>query len=111
MSLGLLFDRTVSIVPMTAGAEDRYGNTPRSPGAPVAGVPCRRRQLTAQEDVQDRDQQARTFLYFFDPDVVITGRDRILDDGETLEVIGQPDLVGRRHRAHHLELRAALVEG
>jgi hypothetical protein len=106
-----MLNRTVSIVPMVETAEDRYGDKPRVPGAPVPGQRCRRRQLTADEDVLDRDQQARTFVYEFLPSVVVTGRDRILDGDDTLEVVGEPNLVTRRHRPHHVLLRASVVQG
>lgn len=117
MSLRSLLNRTVSVVPMTAAAEDRYGDTGRTPGAPIAGVPARRDQTSGAEDLENRDQQATTVLYTLalraldGTEVALTGRSRIIDGDETFEVVGPPELLYRRRRPHHWEARAELVEG
>lgn len=114
MSLTLLFDREVTLRPMNVATEDARGNERRGAGEDVAGVPARRRQLSAEEDIGDRDQQARTFLYLLSPvaaALALTGRDRIVDGGEVLEVQGAPDVIRRRYRVHHVEARAYLIEG
>lgn len=114
MSLNLLYDREVTLRPMNVTAEDARGNETKSAGADVDGVPARRRQLTAEEDTDDRDQQARTFLYFLPATgaaIALSGRDRIVDGGQVLEVLGAPDVIHRRYRPHHVEARAFLIEG
>lgn len=108
--LGLL-DRRVTIIPMVAGAKDRYNHTTTVAGTPVTDVAARRDQADISEDVIDRDQQRTVFRYFFEAGVAITGRDRIIDGGDTLEVLGEPDEVSGYHGTHHVEVRAYKVEG
>jgi hypothetical protein len=117
VSLRSLLDRRISIITTAAAAKDRYGNTGRSVAATLAEVPARRDQVDADEDVRDRDQQARTFTYLIalraedGTAVALTGRDRIRDGLETLEILGSPELVRRRRLPHHWEARAVVVEG
>lgn len=111
MSFRRLLNRTITILPMDVISVDRYGNEIRGPGTPVPGVRARRHQVDAAEEITDRDEQSRTFEYFLPPDVAITGRDRIVDGDDTLEVLGPPEVVARRRRSHHIELRAYQIEG
>lgn len=117
MSYRSLLNRTVSVVPITVGAEDRYGNTARTPGPAIAGIPARRDQTAGAEDVIDRDQQTTTVLYSLalrsltGTEVTLSGRDRIVDGDETFEIVGPPELLYRRRRPHHWEARAVLIEG
>lgn len=121
MSLRTLFDRTVSLEFTAADVEDARGNETRS-STTLADVPAYRGQLTAAEDTDDRDQQARTFVYYFPPihlvgavehDVaaLLTGRDVIVDGTERLEVLGAPIVATSRGRARHVEARAFLLDG
>lgn len=112
-----MFDREVDLELTTPAAEDARGNETRTTST-IADVPCYRGQLTADEDTADRDQQARTFVYFFPPvfgafDVadLLTGRDRIIDGDDTLEIIGAPIVATSRGRRRHVEARAYLVDG
>lgn len=111
MSLRQALNRVVSIIPMNVESVDAYHDRHRGPGAEIPNVPTRRDQLQATEDTNDRDQQARTFVYLFLPDVAISGRDRIRDGDDVLEVIGEPDVVSRRRRPHHIEATARIVSG
>lgn len=111
MSIGLLFDRAVTIQPMSVLGTDEYNNQTRAPGAPVPNVPARRKRAGVDEENVDRSLQRVEFVYFLPPDVVLTGRDRIVDGDDTFEVFGTPDLIGRRHRPHHLEAAVYRVEG
>lgn len=116
MSLTSFLDRAVQVVTVTAGGRDAYGDRIRT-STPGVEIRARRDQVSAGEDIDDRDQQARTFQYVLElvdvngDSYTISGRDRIVDDGETLEVLGTPELVSRRRRPHHLELRAYRIEG
>lgn len=117
MSLSTLFDRTVELELTTSSAEDARGNETRSSSS-IADVPCYRGQLSAAEDTDDRDQQARTFVYYFPPTFgafdlgnLLSGRDRIVDGDETLEILGAPIVATSRGRARHVEARAFLVDG
>lgn len=117
MSLRSLLNRTVSVVPMNVTTTDRYRSEVRTPGAPIAGIPARRDQVAADEDLRDRDQQARTFVYLLalrnatGAAVAVSGRDRIVDGDDTLEIVGTPETMYRRRRPHHIEARAVIVEG
>lgn len=124
MSLLSLLDRRV-IIRRRAGTPNRdtHGNVDRvfSDSPPI---PARRDQTAATEDDSGRDQQTETTRWTFpfstwlpdaDPpqswQVGIAGRDRIDDDGEVWEVIGNPELMYRRRRPHHWEAIARRVEG
>lgn len=111
MSFDSLLNRTISVVPMDAHTTDRYNNDVTGPGTPITGVRARRHQLTATEDNVDRDQQSQTFRYFLPAGTPISGRDRIVDGDDTLEVLGPPEIVARNQPDHHIELRAQLIEG
>lgn len=111
MSLTALLNRVVAIVPMNVVTTDGYNNQHRGPGPEVPGIRTRRQQVAADEDIADRDQQARTYRYFFEASVAITGRDRIHDGPDILEVIGEPDRVDGMADTHHLEVTARIVSG
>ena len=106
----LQHDRLVQITPITTGSEDDYGNIVPGRGEPYDAW-TRRDQLSSAEEVIGRDQQARMFRYFFDPEVAISGRDEISDDGKTLQVIGEPERVRGQLTDHHVEALAELIEG
>ncbi|MGH9001912.1 MAG: hypothetical protein ACRDYV_02170 [Acidimicrobiia bacterium] len=119
MSFRRLLDRTVTIVPRVVTGVDGRGNDIVTDGTPIPGVPAGRDLLQASEEITNRDQQAKTFVYFLPPTlddgtaITLTGYDRIVDDGKTFEVRGEPDQVVRRRggRLHHLEAIAYLIEG
>ncbi len=109
MSFHKLLNRTVTIVPMNVVSVDRYGNEIRGEGTPVTGVAARRNQSEATEELLDRDQQSRTFRYWLPAGTAISGRDRIVDGADTLEVEGEPATLHGHSAAHHLEVRAYLI--
>lgn len=113
MSFRKLLEREVTIVPRIVTGQDGRGNDVIVDGTPVEGVKAGRDPLDAKEDVDERDQQARTFVYFLPAGTAITGYDRIVDGDETFEVRGAPDRVVRRRggREHHVEAVAYLIEG
>lgn len=98
-----------SDAPWDGDNEDEYGNQVKVP-VDTETVWARRKQLSADEDVSDRDEQARTFTYFVKPSVVCTGRDSIRDGDLLLKVVGEPELINNNLRPHHLEIRATLVD-
>lgn len=108
--LDRFYDRLVTIEKVTDDTVDDYGDDIKSVTSTFT-TRTRREQLTATEDISDRDQQARTFVYIFDDDVDINGRDRILDGDLVLEVLGAPDVLSQRNRSHHIEVRAYIIEG
>lgn len=113
MSFSRLLDREVTIVPRVVNGRDGRGNEIIVDGTPVEGVKAGRDPLEATEDLEARDQQARSFVYFLPAGTPITGYDRIVDGTETFEVRGAPDRVIRRRggREHHVEAVAYLIEG
>jgi hypothetical protein len=113
VSLRTIFDRTVVLRITSPAGEDARGNETRG-SADRPGVRAYRYQLAADEDTRDRDQQARTFVYFFPvtaDSIELSGRDRIVDGDEILEVVGAPIVARKRRRDHHVEARALLLEG
>lgn len=115
MSLATIYDRVVELELTAPAGEDARGNEVRGT-TERAGIPAYRYQVDTSEDTADRDQQAKTFVYYLPPvvdgePVVLSGRDRIVDGDETLEVLGQPITATRRGRPHHVEARAFVVSG
>lgn len=121
MSLRTIFDRVVDLELTSSSGKDVRGNEIRS-STTLADVPCFRWQVKAEEDTADRDQQARTFVYLFPVEHVVddevhdlgelmTGRDRIHDGDEILEVLGTPVVPTSRGRRRHVEARAYYEEG
>lgn len=110
MSLDLQRRRLVKIIPTTRETEDDYGNQVTTEGDPVE-VMAARDQLTSTEDVADRDQQARTFRYFFEIGTVIDGRSILEDAGKRLKIVGEPEVFENVVGPHHIEAVAELVEG
>lgn len=115
MSLATIFDRAVDLVVTAPTGEDARGNETRG-STTIEGVPAYRFQVGAEEDTADRDQQARTFVYYLPvvhegAELELAGRDRIVDGDDTLEVLGAPIVATSRGRKHHIEARAYLVDG
>lgn len=110
-----MFDRRVELRLTSPAGKDARGNELRATST-IENVPSARGQVSAGEDNLDRDEQARTFVYFFPPiwgsyDVaeLLTGRDRIVDGHETFEILGAPVVATSRGRRRHVEARAYLV--
>ena len=106
----LRHDRKVKFLRYIEDETDDHGN-PILKELDGPELRARRALVTSEENTVDRDEQYRLFTYFFRPDVELTGRDRFVDDGLLYDVIGQPEIVTGNRRAHHIELKARLVEG
>ena len=115
MSFRRLLDRTVTIVPRAVTGTDARGNDVITDGTPVEGVPAARDLKSTDEEHADRDQVNRRWDYFLPAflddgtPVTIDAYAHLIDAGETLDLVGVPELVTRRrrpHRAHHWELVA-----
>lgn len=112
MTFRRLLDREVTIIPREVTGTDARGNDVLSDGAPVENVRAARDLDAADEDTTSRDQQEGRYVYFFGPEVILSGYDVIVDAGWRYEVKGPPELVRRRRRGgapHHLEAIAERV--
>lgn len=112
MSFRRLLDREVTIVPREVTGTDARGNDVVVDGDPIENVKCSRDLDAADEENTSRDQQEGRYVYFFGPEVILSGFDVILDDGYRYEVKGPPELVRRRRRGgapHHLEAIAERI--
>lgn len=110
-------DREVTIVPRVVDSDDRHGDEVLVDGEPFTAQ-AMRELVAAEEDTADRDQQQRRYRYLIaarDPEtgdlVTITGYDRLVDEGETFEIVGAPEYPTqrRRRRVHHVELVARKI--
>lgn len=118
MSFRSLLNRAVTVQHGTpAATPDAHGNRPRTFTDLAVDVPARREQEEASEQIDGRDQQRRTVIYFLplsydDEDLtILEGQDRILDGDDIYEIDGPPDVVEGTRAAHHLEVRAYLITG
>lgn len=112
MSFRRLLDRRVTIVPRIVTGTDGRGNDVITDGDPVENVRAARDLDSADEEVSGRDQQEARYVYFFGPEVVLTGYDVIIDEGWRYEVKGPPEVIRRRRRGgtpHHVEAVAERV--
>jgi len=92
---------------------DRYGNTTTSwATAARHDVAAWVEQTAASENTDQRDGQTADWLALLAPDADVNGRDRVLFDGKTFEVIGPPTPRNTlRGKTHHLEATLRWVEG
>lgn len=110
--------RRVTLIPRVVSGIER-GREVIVDGTPVVGIPAARRVAETAEDEDRRDVQSTRFDYMLaalHPDtgeaLVISGRDRIVDGDEVLEVVGdaRPAVQHGRGRTHHLEVRAMKID-
>lgn len=119
MSFRRLLDRTVTIVPRVVTGTDARGNDVLGDGAPIEDVPAARELLSGDEELQARDQQVETWIYFLPTKkddgtaVTLTGYDRIVDGDERFEIRGRVEEVTRRRTGvlHHYEATVYRIEG
>lgn len=116
-AFGRALDRLVTIIPREVAAADAHGNEQLVDGTPFTAR-AMRELIAADEETSDRDQQDRRYRYSIAPRdpvsgevVTITGYDRLVDDGETFEILGAPEYPTqrRRRRVHHIELEARKI--
>lgn len=117
MTLSRRFDRTVTITPRVVDGKDGRGNDVIVDGEPFSTRALRALEQ-AGEEVDQRDQQTRTYRYLLRAHDVVTGDllpidgfARITDGDEVLEIIGTPEYpLGRnRKNVHHVDLKARIV--
>jgi hypothetical protein len=100
----------------TAGATDRYGNAEDAFSAPVVVQgrvnPVRPENFPkAEEFLDDRDTRSTWFKLFLSPTAPVNALTRVIWDGRTLEVMGEPSGVYDGAGLHHYELFAREING
>lgn len=109
MTLRSLLTQTVTVQHHAEGAVDRF-NDPT--GGFDAGTEYRARleQSAGDEQSTDRSVQVGEWLLILPRDAVIGGRDRVVADGSTFEVVGPPVVQRTPRGPHHIEARLRLVD-
>lgn len=105
MSFRALLDRRVTVIPRVVSGVDARGNDVIIDGTPIEDVPAARDLAGASEETTSEDLLSGTYVYFFGPELDVSGFDVIVDQGDRFEVIGPPEVVTRRRggRPHHVE--------
>lgn len=116
MSFRALCDREITIVPRVVTGVDARNNEIVEDGESVEGVKAGRDLLDASERITGEDEQSRVFVYLIEPvaaALALTGRDEFIDGDNRYKIRGDPSLITnrRRHRPHHIEAVAYLIDG
>jgi hypothetical protein len=104
MSLATLLTEPVTIQTASSGAVDVFNDatTDYSAGTEVLG---RLEQRSAQEVTEGRDTLVSDWVLYLHPDVVVGGRDRVVDQYmRTFEVVGPPIMQRSPRGPHHLQV-------
>jgi len=111
VSLDSLLTQTVTIV-RAGTATSRYGDTAKdwttSTSTTTRGWISQR---GSDEDPANREAEIGTWVLFVGPDETITGRDRVIWNGTTFEVVGPPTLAYTPRGLHHHEVTLRVVDG
>lgn len=102
MTLAGLLTEPVTVQTASDAAVDPSGDvvTSFSAGTVYLG---RLEQRAAQEVTDGRDTFVSDWVLYLHPDVVVNGRDRVVDGfGRTFEVVGAPDMERTPRGPHHL---------
>ncbi|MGE3835249.1 MAG: hypothetical protein AB7H43_10730 [Acidimicrobiia bacterium] len=108
MTIRGLLTQTVLVHHHSTGADNAYGVAADQWDAGTSHR-ARLEQATGSESTVDQDVQASDWRLFLDAGVAIGGRDRVVADGVTYEVVGPP-LIQRTPRGpHHVEATLRVV--
>ena len=94
------------IVPTT----DAYGNTVHTVWTTVATVRCRTQQLQTSEVVEGRDTASINGLCVMPAGTDVHYLDRLVIDGQTWQVDGEPNQVQGLGRVSHVEATITVVK-
>jgi hypothetical protein len=116
LSFDSLLIHSIQLLAWAPGATDRYGNVEDSFSAPVVVMarvnPVRPENFPkAEEFLDDRDTRSSWFKVFLPPTASINALTRIIWEGRTLEVHGEPSGVYDGVGLHHYELFAKEING
>lgn len=110
MSFLKLLTQQATITPRTRAEEpDAHGNRGWEDGDPQT-YPALLQQLSAEEQMQDRTEQAADWRLFLPPAAVVDGDSKVVVDGKPYEVVGPPDRLRTPRGEHHVEARLRSVD-
>lgn len=110
MSFRRLLSQEATVVTRPISGRDPYNNPAPGPEA-RATYPARLEQTGTSERTVDRNTVVSTFRLFLPPEAVVDALDRVEVDGESYEVVGEPNRLTTPRGLHHLELELRLVRG
>jgi len=114
MSFSSLLVHSLTIQNLVPGATDRYGNEIETWDAGVV-LPARVEQMDAltlgRELIIDRDTRQTFWRVFMEADAPVNGLSKVIWEGRTLEVDGEPADVADGVGSHHLEFRVKETKG
>lgn len=114
MSFSSLLVHTVQVFNLVAGSTDRYNNEVEAWDSGVT-LPARLQQLDAltlgRELIIDRDTRQTFWKVFMEADAPVNGLSKLVWEGRTLEVDGEPADVADGVGSHHLEFRVKESKG
>lgn len=95
----------------SATQTDRYGNAIESEGVGKT-IPARVRPFRlSTEQLNNQDRRTIRYQVVCDASVVLDALTRVVWNGQSYEVDGQPGLLTDRNGPHHYEFVMRLVEG
>jgi len=111
MPIASMLVHTVSIVTPTT-TTDRYGSEVKVWAGSGSSSPAWMRQRSTLETVEGREARSSDWVAFLPAGTSVTAMDRIVWDGRTFEVAGDPlKAHGRTGEVHHIEAPLRIVEG
>ncbi len=111
MSVELLMTRVVTIQRRDGGAKDKYGNEIPYTSSTVT-VQGHIEQTSEQEITLDRETYISEWRIFLPAGTEIDGKDRVIVDGQTFEIIGPPAHPWRPGTGeHHVLCQARAITG
>lgn len=111
MSLGKLAKRPVTYHRHSTSGTDAYGNPQDTWTADPTTTDVWLEQTQATEVTANENTQTSDWLLIDpDPDAGLSGRDRVVVDGDMFEVVGPPHVVYTPRGPHHVEARLKHVD-
>ena len=106
-----LLPHTVTLVTVVEGASvDRYGN-PVTEETETAGVRAYVQPSSASEDIINRDTRVTDYNVFLLSSASVDGLSKIIWEGLTLAVDGEPARFDTPSGPHHIEVKAQRIDG
>lgn len=109
MSVAALLPSSVLVLRAAEGLTDAYGS-PLTGYLPSVRVRARLEQVAAEEVTTGSDVLTSDWRAFLPASTAISGRDRLLHDGVTYEVVGPPRRVVGSRREAYVQARLRVVQ-